>query len=140
MIRKFLSRRDLIRIITYLGASATLLPSFAGNKNTADKTAKKTTRNKVSDLCDLISNKHSAVQIGNAYLSQHDSAKDPESIAGSIIIGGGRSYTTLDELRSDLSKQVRNDFRHGRTVLVGDWVLSQTEASVYALIAVTSAS
>ena len=140
MIRNFVSRRDLIRIFASLGASAALFPGFAGIKTTSGKPARKAAINVTHDFSDLISNQASAAEIGNAYLSQSESAMDPESIANSIFDTGGGPYATLGETRAALCDQIRNDFTHGRTVLVCGWVLSQTEASVCALVAVTSAS
>lgn len=144
MIGNFVSRRDLIRVFSCLGVSATLFPSVAGIAPATLDSARKTTRdtagNVVGDLTDLISNKTSAAEIGNVYLSQYGPVKDPESIASSIIAAVGRPRATPGEIRAALYAQIRDDFTHGRTVLVGGWVLSQTEASVCALVAATAVS
>ncbi len=140
MIGNIVSRRDLIRVFTCLGASATLFPGFASIKTASGKLTRDKAENVVGDLTDLISNQASAAEIGGAYLSQSGTAIDPGSVANSIIAAGGGPYSTLGETRAALCDQIRNDFTHGRTVLVGGWVLSQTEASVCALVAVTSAS
>jgi hypothetical protein len=129
-----------MRMFTCLGVSAALFSGFTTIKHAAGESARKTNGNAVYGPGDLISDKASAAEIGNVYLSQCRSAIDSESISNTIIVTGGGPHATLDELRLGLSDQIRNDFRRGRTILVDGWVLSQTEAWVYAFVALTSTS
>jgi hypothetical protein len=138
--RNIVSRRELIRSFIYLVASAALLPGFAATKRKAKKSTRKLDENIAYSLGDLITNKPSAAEIGNAYLSQAGPAMDPESLTDSIVAAGGGPYATFGETRAAVCAQIRSDFARGRTVLVDGWVLSQTEASVYALVAVASTS
>jgi hypothetical protein len=134
------SRRKLIRNFIYLVASAALFPGFATTKHRAEISTRKAHENIAYSLGDLISNKPSAAEIGNVYLSQAGPAMDPESLADSIVAAGGGPFATFGETRATVCAQIRSDFARGRTVLVDGWVLSQTEVSIYALVAVTSTS
>lgn len=89
-------------------------------------------------LVGLFSHRASAEAIGSAYLARVPS----EAAVGHLVdmiaaeLPGGRR-TVLeasdDELRSILLERVRTDFEQDRIVDVGGWVLSPTEARLYAL-------
>lgn len=136
VIRRSVSRRRFMRAFTCVGAFTVLFPGFALIKTMT----RKPVGNVVPELTDLVSNKTSATEVGNAYLSQSEIGKDPESIANSVVLSGGEPHTTIDEMKAALCNQIRKDFAQGRTVRIQGWVLSQTEASVCALVAITAAS
>jgi hypothetical protein len=41
--------------------------------------------------------------------------------------------TTLSEVKSNVTRAIYEDFKSNKTIKVGGWVLSQTEAQLYAL-------
>jgi len=136
VIKKALSRRGFIRAGACLGTLIILFRSFAQAKTGSGKSV----GNVVVELTNLVSNKISAAEIGKAYLVQSGSEKDLRSIANALSHACGGPHGAPDKMKEALCSRIRGDFAQGRTVRVQGWVLSQTEASVCALVAATAAS
>ncbi len=72
-----------------------------------------------------------AAAIGDAYLAEHPKERNPRGLMRAIeqVMGGGDSFATLDQV-------VRAEYVRGDCVQVKRWILSRTEARLYALFAV----
>jgi hypothetical protein len=86
----------------------------------------------------IFSNPHDARRVGFSCCAQEGYSSQNglvESIFGS---GRHRLAAVSDaEVHGWLQDKIRQDFTEGRTVRVGGWVLSGTEAQVYALASMT---
>ncbi len=92
-------------------------------------------------LVGLLRRPDSAAFIGRAYLE----AEPAEAELGRILalLLPGRSAAALAalpaaELRRLVTARHRGDFSEGRTVSLGGWILSRTEARLYAVAALTA--
>ena len=91
-------------------------------------------------LAGLLTHRDSAREVGSAYL---DRAPQEASVSGLVdriaaeLPQGRRTVQEAsdDELRTLLAASIRLDFEHDRVVQVRGWVLSPTEARLYALAA-----
>jgi hypothetical protein len=91
-------------------------------------------------LAGLFAHRESARAVGRAYLSAGARAASVPALVASIAAELPRGRATLrqasdDELRGLLSARIRADFETDRTVDVHGWLLSSTEARLYALAA-----
>lgn len=90
----------------------------------------------VSRLTAIFSNQVSAQAIGQRYLAGAAPEADIPRLITLLcgVEGRNRLATASDEqLRALFAERQREDFRHGRTVNVDGWMLSQTEARLCAL-------
>jgi hypothetical protein len=93
-------------------------------------------------LANFFIHKESASSVGIEYLKCVPKEADVHTLVHLI-------FSTKSELRTELNKadtnkfrkllllQQRQDFEHGRTVKVQGWILSETEARLCALAALT---
>jgi hypothetical protein len=81
----------------------------------------------------LVIHRESAIQLGLAYLRAHPDEYGATELTALIL--GGRGVPRGGEAAS-VSARMRADFEARRVVTVDGWILSRTEARLYALCAV----
>lgn len=86
-------------------------------------------------LAGLVRRRAEARILGRAYLGDHPEEANPTTLARLICAPAGEPARPLDasDLRTAVSGRVRGDFHEGRTVALHGWILSVTEARLYAL-------
>jgi hypothetical protein len=89
-------------------------------------------------LVALLRRRDSAAEIGRAYLRSGDEPADASAMAAAIardagIEPGEAAARDPLRLRRALALRTRRDFAEGRTVRVEGWILSRTEARLYAI-------
>lgn len=89
-------------------------------------------------ICRLFTIPENAKLIGISYLQFNPDRADKELLLKDL----GEEITALalgndPGLRSHISDQQHHDFLHGNTVIVNNWILSRTEASLCALAALS---
>ena len=89
-------------------------------------------------LAGLFSHRESAAAVGSVYLALAPGEAKVSYLVEAISAGLPQGRRTVleantDELRAFLLERVRIDFEADRIVEVGGWVLSNTEARLYAL-------
>jgi len=80
----------------------------------------------------------SASPVGRAYLECHPREQDIEYLLDRICppaVSGPLSHLRQEEVLAFIRERIRDDFTAGRTVMVRRWLLSETEARLYALVA-----
>ena len=81
----------------------------------------------------------SAIEVGLAYLRQHQDEADRARVTMALAPDLERhcepEKASRAELRTAISRQVRHDFELGRVAEVDGWILSVTEARLCALAA-----
>ena len=82
----------------------------------------------------LIAHRHSAAVVGAHYLAAFDSENSAERLAKAIREGMPADGRPIDE--RFLLARIRADFERGEIVNLQGWVLSRTEARLFALFAV----
>ena len=91
-------------------------------------------------LVSIFENPRSAYGIGSVYLgSLPPHARTADHLANAIVCTAGCDAGTMrstEALRERISIRVRKDFAEGAVVIVAGWVLSETEAQLYALAAI----
>lgn len=81
-------------------------------------------------LDDVIGNLDAASRIGKRYLAAHPEEQSADQILGAI------AATVQGRLDFDgVSAAIKSDYVRGETVLVDGWIISRSEARVYALAA-----
>jgi hypothetical protein len=76
------------------------------------------------------------ISVGRAYLDQTPNEANVVRLRQLLDLGAEASAATLpDPVKEKLAVRQSEDFRTGQTVLVQGWVLSRTEARLYALAA-----
>lgn len=91
-------------------------------------------------LAGLLTHRDSARVVGSAYLGSAPAESSISRLVDRIaadLPGGRRTVREAsdDELRALLAASIRSDFEDDRVVEVDGWVLSPTEARLYALTA-----
>ena len=93
-------------------------------------------------LISIFENSRSAYEIGSMCLkSMMVGAKTTEDLANAIIVAtecDKEALKSMQTLRQRISNRVRNDFAEGAVINVEGWVLSVTEAHLYALAALAA--
>lgn len=84
-------------------------------------------------LLTLLRSPAAARRIGRAYLEKAGDEADPAKLVALIMGEGG---TVEGDLLRHVAERQRADFAAGRTIKLDGWVLSRTEARLYALAAV----
>lgn len=123
------SRRDFLAMILAAAATGRVLPALARLQTSAS----------VSWL-DTVADRQAAARLGAAYLTGHADEGDPEGLAAAIVDAAGidpkaAPMPSPAQLLGALDRAVRADYVAGRTVVVDRWLLSRTEARVYAYAA-----
>ena len=76
------------------------------------------------------------ISVGRAYLDQTPHEADAARLRQLLDLAAEvRASTLPDPVKERLAARQSEDFRTGQTVLVQGWVLSRTEARLYALAA-----
>lgn len=82
----------------------------------------------------------SAAELGRAYLATVALERSPNLLVERIVTGlpGGYASVRGNEahLQTLLAQRLKEDFRRGHTVTVDGWILSRTEARLFALAAI----
>jgi hypothetical protein len=90
-------------------------------------------------LLSILEQPGSAYAIGSVYLgSLPPHARTADHLANAIVCTAGCDAGTMrstEALRERISNRVRKEFSEGAVVIVAGWVLSETEAQLYALAA-----
>jgi hypothetical protein len=81
----------------------------------------------------LITHRDSAAQLGRSYLDAHPN--EARSAALVRQLAGPIALTSAERAAREVAARVRADYARGRTVVIEGWVLSRTEARLYALVA-----
>jgi hypothetical protein len=135
------TRRTFLRTLALLGAALYVrVPSvFAGTSRASAR------HSLAAKLIACVEAKKSAEIVGLEYLRAFPSEGNAEQLAS--LIGSGLSKPSQSlarasrkEIRSLLARQQRDDFAADRIVNVGGWVLSCSEARLYALVALSVAA
>lgn len=95
----------------------------------------------VDRLVGLVRTPESAKVVGNAYLETVPADASVARLVDGIASGlpGGRAALREaddDRLRAIVAGRIKADFEHDHVVEVGGWILSPTEARLYALTVV----
>ena len=130
-----ITRRRFLATVSVLGGSALVVKTRPWRAMVSFAPVSAAER-----LAGLLTHRDSARVVGNAYL--HGA---PEEASVSHLVDrisaelpeGRRTVqeASTDELRALLAASVRSDFEEERVVKVDGWVLSPTEARLYALAA-----
>jgi hypothetical protein len=85
-------------------------------------------------------NREAVVRLGNAYRSAHPAEADAAVLLDAIdralaAAGAGAAATPPAVLASAMQQRVRDEYTRGEVVRVTGWILSVTEARLYALVA-----
>lgn len=83
----------------------------------------------------LIPHRAQAVQLGRAYLAVHRDEGSAAVLLRHLL--GPPSPGSAAETAQRIAARIRADYVAARTVTVKGWILSRTEARLYALVAVT---
>ena len=88
----------------------------------------------------LITDRQSAIAVGQAYLAQHPEEADLDRLVGALFADKplaqprGSDETEEEAIRKWVAVRIEDDFRRARIAAVGGWVLAQTEARLCALV------
>ncbi|UEM22355.1 hypothetical protein JL100_006305 [Skermanella mucosa] len=125
-----MNRRELLATATATATAAAVL--LCGSPGPARAAALPEARR----LLALLRSPAAARRIGRAYLETAADEADPAKLV-TLIVGDGADGGTADgDLLRHVAERQRADFAAGRTVKLDGWVLSRTEARLYALAAV----
>jgi hypothetical protein len=84
-------------------------------------------------LADVLPRPGGVRRIGRAVLAGERIRPGRDELAERLFAGDAWSRACRDGARATLQSAIRTDFRDDRTVTLGGWVLSRTEADLYAL-------
>ena len=94
-----------------------------------------------AQLVSLLRARDSAAALGHVYLAAMPEEATADRLVALILPGrraGEDSVLGDRQLRAMLGERHRSDFASGRTVVLHGWILSRTEARLYALSALTT--
>ena len=89
--------------------------------------------NTAGHLRSLITDDEGASYLGRRYLQAHPSEARGDVLVSRLV--GTRAPTSAREASRAVAAGIRSDYAAGRSVRVDGWVLSLTEARLYALVA-----
>ena len=131
----------LLRILAFIGAAFPLrAPStFAGTSRPGAR------HSLAAKLIACVDAKRSAEIIGLEYLRTVPAEANAEQLTSFICSRLSKPYGDLaranrKEIKSLLVRQQQEDFAADRVIDVGGWVLSRSEARLYALVAISAAA
>jgi hypothetical protein len=121
------TRRDVVRALgaAAIAVSAAGVPAFAGPDPAA------VLREVITAL---LGDPHAAARIGRSCLRANPEAAPRAALIALLADGAHGPAGTVAAIR----QRVRQDFASGATVSAGGWILSSTEAQLYALAALTA--
>ena len=90
-------------------------------------------------LSSMITSEESAKTIGDEYLRVNPDENDRVLLGETLFDSNAGNLSRYDypDPRAKIVSQIRADFESGRTVMVGGWILSQTEARLCALVSLS---
>ncbi len=94
-------------------------------------------RSAAERLAGLLKHPESARPIGEAYLALAPHEASTARLVSLVAAGAAAESASDSELRRLVAAGVRDDFSAGRTAEVDGWVLSLTEARLFALVALS---
>jgi hypothetical protein len=128
------------RFLSYLllGGAATFLTGF----NFLSRSVKESGSTREKLIQDFLNLKTTAISrskfLGRSYLQDHPGEADQKWLETTIADSCPRREAVHDRQNyHDVGAQIRSDFACGRTVDVNGWILSRTEARLYALISLS---
>lgn len=127
-MQHFSRRQALILLASMGGVPFASLPETAA----ADELPSSLTR--FSEHLDL----QAAVRLGEDYLLLRPNEADVERLLQALFNGSVSERDDTGDLPELLSGKVRQDFAAGRVVDLNDWQVSETEARIFAAIALTA--
>ena len=77
--------------------------------------------------------------VGKAYLKNRPEEADPQLLLERIFSGDERDFEDSSFVAKGLKERIRRDFEEHRTIELNRWLLSETEARVFALISIAGA-
>jgi hypothetical protein len=81
----------------------------------------------------LITDREGAARLGRSYLGAHPTEARSGILVSRLI--GPTEPTSAAGASREVASRIRGDYAADRTVVVDGWVLSRTEARLYALVA-----
>jgi hypothetical protein len=132
--RSEMSRRFVLQLLGWwIGLGASPLRSLAAlGATSSDRTVP-------SDAAlRLLRHRASAAAIGHQFLREHPNEADRDRLRGLLALpsfAGDLPWTEIARHRARLRAIHREDFRSGRVVDLGGWMLSLTELRLAALVA-----
>jgi len=129
------------RLLGALALGGTVWAAWAGPARAwlpaaADRTA-------AARLLAVLGRPDSAAAVGRAYLASHPAAADRDGLAARLdqavrCQNCDPARARTDQLRAALAGQIRADFAAARVVMVEGWVLSESEARLCGLAALSA--
>lgn len=91
------------------------------------------------------SNREAVARLGNAYRAAHVEAKSAEVLIDAIdralaMAAAGNAVTDTAGLIAGLQQRVRDEYAQDEVVRLNGWIVSVTEARLYALVSLQSAA
>ena len=131
-----LSKRDFLKTAALLWGSY-VLPGKAIDTVVSEK------NNLVFLLPNLIANPESAKKIGRLYLDKNPNENNAVALVEAICKSSDEEYARLRSSNPGLRREIleeyaRQDFENGETVNLHGWILSKTEARLFALAVLAS--
>ena len=126
------SRRRFLRRLSGLTALCMMPRSWA-----LERAAQAAQCESVDSLLAHINDLDAARILGWSYLAKHPAEADQRHLLDRVLGTGLTPWSNpnASALRRHLALQQRQDFQNGATVTVDGWILSRTEARLYALCA-----
>lgn len=81
----------------------------------------------------LITDREGAARLGRSYLGVHPTEARRGVLVRDLV--GLTEPTSVSDASREVAARIRGDYAAGSTVVVDGWVLSRTEARLYALVA-----
>lgn len=81
----------------------------------------------------LITDREGAANLGRSYLAAHPTEAQRRVLVRDLV--GPAVPTSVSRASREVANRIRGDYAAGSTVVVDGWVLSRTEARLYALVA-----
>lgn len=122
-------RRALLRAALLLAAGSSL-PGCAA------RAAQAGGRPTASALLEAVGERAAAAQLGAVWLRLHPQEADVAALIDAIVAAAPELARAVDPFAA-LAAAVRADYVAARCELVDDWLLSRTEARIYALATVS---
>ena len=124
---------DLTRRRLLIAAAAIVGAAAAGPSALLPLIERMTSADAAGLLRGLITHRESAAQLGRTYLDAHPNEARRAALMRQLA--GPIALTSAERAAREVATRVRADYAMGRTVVIEGWVLSRTEARLYALVA-----
>jgi hypothetical protein len=124
---------DLTRRRLLIGAAGLLGALAAGPSVLVPLIERLAAADAAALLRGLIRHREGAIQLGRSYLSAHPSEASRAALVRQLA--GPIAPASSERAARGVGTRIREDYAIGHTVVVEGWVLSRTEARLYALVA-----